>query len=106
MASVPAEIKNRWLIFISKPPAPRSPQNSEAQVSCQEIACRLRTRAKARDYIGDMHVFRLGGLHVLKPHPSGSPGTPRSTNSRMPYVSRSRLQRNAFRCRRGRESPD
>src|SRR5947207_13783058 len=39
MASVPAEIKNRWLIFISKPPAPRSPQNSEAQVGCQEIAC-------------------------------------------------------------------
>src|SRR6266566_7946496 len=32
MASVPAEIKNRWLIFISKPPAPRSTQNSEAQV--------------------------------------------------------------------------
>ena len=34
---------------------------------------RLRTRAKARDYIGDMHVFRLGGLHVLKHLSSDDP---------------------------------
>jgi hypothetical protein len=75
MASVPAEIKNRWLNFISKPPAPRSPQNSEAQVSCQEIAGRLRTRAKAREYIGGHKKWRHNGAILLSTIANATPIT-------------------------------